>query len=344
MRRNLLLLVAFATLLPISPLVRAQEAAPAVSQPSAAPDSFIGKVVSVSDGDTLSVLRDGKAVTIRLHGIDAPETGQAFGAQAKKTLSDLVFDREVIVEVRDTDKYGRLVGIVSVGETNANRLMVKSGMAWWYHQYGAADKPLALLEIDARATRVGLWKAGNPTPPWAFRNSEAEPQPAFVPPVREPEGSLLSTPASVPILSRDRSLPGAAPPAETGVESSAAVSPAAAPETTGVYLSRSGSKYHVAGCRYLSKSQIPRTLGEATKQGFTACRVCSPPVLATNPGIPQSIGDQRSSPSPSTPSPTVTAPPTSSGDVQVRGYYRKDGTYVRPHTRSRPGSGRSRRR
>ena len=41
-----------------------------------------------------------------------------------------------------------------------------------------------------------------------------------------------------------------------------------------VYVTDTGSKYHSAGCRYLKKSQIPMSLSEAKRQGYTACSVC----------------------------------------------------------------------
>ena len=78
----------------------------------ASADQFTGKVVGISDGDTLSVLREGKAVKVRLHGVDTPEKAQSFGAQARKFTSDMVFQQTVTIIVQDTDRYGRLVGDV----------------------------------------------------------------------------------------------------------------------------------------------------------------------------------------------------------------------------------------
>ena len=70
----------------------------------AAAEQFTGKVVGISDGDTLSVLREGKAVKVRLHGVDTPERAQAFGTQARKFASDLAFQQTVTVDVRATDR------------------------------------------------------------------------------------------------------------------------------------------------------------------------------------------------------------------------------------------------
>src|SRR5205809_3843723 len=75
---------------------------------------FTGKVVGVSDGDTISVMHNGKAERIRLSGIDCPEKGQAFGQRAKQFTSALVFGKEVTVAVQDSDKYGRTIGEVKL--------------------------------------------------------------------------------------------------------------------------------------------------------------------------------------------------------------------------------------
>ncbi len=91
----------------------------------------LGKVVSVYDGDTITVLNARKEqVKIRFYGIDAPELRQAYGAVAKKTLSDLVFQKEVSVEILvPKDKYGRVVAKIFVGELCINEEMVRLGLA-----------------------------------------------------------------------------------------------------------------------------------------------------------------------------------------------------------------------
>jgi micrococcal nuclease len=59
---------------------------------------FTGRVVGISDGDTISVLHDGRAEKIRLNGIDCPEKWQAFGQQAKQFTSSLTFGKDVTVK------------------------------------------------------------------------------------------------------------------------------------------------------------------------------------------------------------------------------------------------------
>ena len=128
-----------------------------------------GKVVGVHDGDTITVLDgDNSQHKIRLAQIDAPELSQEWGKNSKKALSDLVFSRQVTVEVESTDRYGREVGTVFVGNTDICKEQVRNGMAWVYLKY-AHDKSLLVIEQTARAKAIGLWSTGNATPPWEWR-------------------------------------------------------------------------------------------------------------------------------------------------------------------------------
>jgi endonuclease YncB( thermonuclease family) len=73
---------------------------------------FMGKVIGVSDGDSITVLRDRTPVKIRLNGIDCPETGQDFRSRAKRATSDLAYGKVAAIRPRDTDRYGRTVADV----------------------------------------------------------------------------------------------------------------------------------------------------------------------------------------------------------------------------------------
>lgn len=143
-----------------------------------AADTISGKVVSIADGDTLTVLDDARSERkVRLNGIDAPELGQAFGQVSKRNLGALVFGKLVRVEWRKIDRYGRLVGSVYVGETDANLEQLRAGMAWYFVKYesdvpAANRKPYAEAERDARTARRGLWADAKPVAPWDFRHPE----------------------------------------------------------------------------------------------------------------------------------------------------------------------------
>jgi micrococcal nuclease len=99
-------------------------------------DELRGKVVSIADGDTITVLDENKKQNkVRLNGIDAPEKKQAFGAKSKVRLGELVAGKDVVVEWKEKDKYGRIVGQVHQGSLDVNLQMVKEGLAWYYKKY-----------------------------------------------------------------------------------------------------------------------------------------------------------------------------------------------------------------
>jgi endonuclease YncB( thermonuclease family) len=127
-------------------------------------------VVGLADGDTLSVLRDGKAAKVRLYGIDTPEKAQAFGTRARQYASELAFRQTVTVRVRDVDRYGRLVAEVILPDGRSlNHELVQAGMAWWYRQYARNDTALAQLEAEAKAAKRGLWSDPHAVAPWTWR-------------------------------------------------------------------------------------------------------------------------------------------------------------------------------
>ncbi|MCE9554771.1 MAG: thermonuclease family protein [Planctomycetes bacterium] len=134
---------------------------------------LVGKVVSIADGDTLTVLDfDNVQHKIRLHGIDAPERGQAFSKRSKEALGALVQDKQVTVNVVDRDRYGRDVGTVTVEGVNVNLKLVENGWAWHFVRYAPNDKALADAETAARAAHRGLWFDKAPVPPWEWRNAK----------------------------------------------------------------------------------------------------------------------------------------------------------------------------
>ena len=129
-----------------------------------------GRVVGVHDGDTVTFLVAGNhQIKVRLAQIDAPELDQAFGQQSKQSLSALVFNKTVKVEKETTDKYGRTVGTLFIGDVDANKEQIKLGMAWVYQKY-LHDQSLLSLEEAARQYKVGLWVDANPMAPWDYRH------------------------------------------------------------------------------------------------------------------------------------------------------------------------------
>ena len=116
-----------------------------------AADTFTGRVVKVTDGDTITLLVDGnRQVKIRLAEIDAPERRQAFGRVSTEALASMVFGKDVRIVDHGKDRYGRTIGDVFVGETNVNYEMVALGLAWQYRRYSHSER---LAEVDTRSPR-----------------------------------------------------------------------------------------------------------------------------------------------------------------------------------------------
>lgn len=135
---------------------------------------YHGRVISVQDGDTLTILSTGNEFKIRLFGIDAPENGQAFGNVSKKYLTEIALNKYVGVEKRDVDRYKRIVGIVRLDRRNLNADMVEAGLAWWYPKYAPKETGLKQLEAQARSQKKGLWYDAHPIPPWEWRKADVE--------------------------------------------------------------------------------------------------------------------------------------------------------------------------
>jgi len=134
-----------------------------------------GKVIGISDGDTLTVLdANHQQFKVRLAGIDCPESSQAFGNRAKRTLSEKVFSQNVKIETRDKDGFGRTLGIVKIGDEDINEYLILQGVAWHFKKY-AHNQPAEEAERYAKAEQIarqnkrGLWIQENPIPPWEFR-------------------------------------------------------------------------------------------------------------------------------------------------------------------------------
>jgi micrococcal nuclease len=201
--------------------------------------TFRGKVVGVSDGNTITVLAAGnKQFKIRLLAIDTPESGQAFGDKSKQALSKNVFGQFVQVLRTEQDKFKRVLGNITIGQRWINLEMVAEGWAWHYKQYDK-DKRFAVAEVKAKAARTGLWAWQNPVAPWEWRREKkGGNKPATKPPTK-PLPRIPATPAGV------------------------------------VYITKTGKKYHTASCQHLKKSRIAIALANA-RRSHTPCKRCKP--------------------------------------------------------------------
>lgn len=128
---------------------------------------FEGKVIRVSDGDTIVVLtQDKEQIKVRLNGIDAPEKKQPFGKQSTKFLANLVAGKTVEIKKEGNDRYGRTIGTVLLDGLDVNKEMVANGYAWAFRKY---SKKYAPDESNAKHKKLGLWTEEDPTPPWEYR-------------------------------------------------------------------------------------------------------------------------------------------------------------------------------
>lgn len=148
---------------------------------SAMADTITGKVVSIADGDTLTILDGANAQhKVRLAQIDAPETshgknkpGQPFGNDSKQSLAQLTFGKVVTASCGDTDRYGISVCGISVDGIDVNREQVQRGMAMVYEKY-ASDRTLYNDQKAAQVSKLGVWAEESPTPPWEWRRAQKE--------------------------------------------------------------------------------------------------------------------------------------------------------------------------
>jgi endonuclease YncB( thermonuclease family) len=141
--------------------------------------TLAGKVVAISDGDTLTLLDASKVQhRIRLDGIDAPEAKQAFGNRSRQSLGELAHEREAVAECSKIDKYKRPVCVVRVNGLDMGLEQIKRGMAWHFRRYAHEQTPenraaYATAEAEARAEKRGLWRDARPVPPWEWRSVRA---------------------------------------------------------------------------------------------------------------------------------------------------------------------------
>lgn len=139
-----------------------------------------GKVVAVSDGDTIKVLDENQRTqTIRLAGIDAPEKNQDFGLHAKHELTELCMHKFLEADVRTTDRYGRTVARVRCDSVDVGTMMLQKGLAWHFTRYAHSQPHQEATEDrqaqdTAKSSGLGLWSQLDPIAPWAWRTKQRE--------------------------------------------------------------------------------------------------------------------------------------------------------------------------
>ena len=139
-------------------------------------ETLTGRVVSIVDGDTLTLLdATNTQHKLRLSGIDSPEKSQAYGRSCKQSLSDMTYDRIVTVEWNKRDRYGRIIGKVIAGEDDVNLGQINRGCGWHYKKYQHEQSLSDQIEYSkaeklAKDHQIGLWSVELPIPPWEWRS------------------------------------------------------------------------------------------------------------------------------------------------------------------------------
>lgn len=246
--------------------------------------TLAGKAVSIIDGDTFVLLDADKTQhKIRLEGIDAPEDSQAFSAKSTLALAELIRNKDVRVVWKEKDRYGRILGHVYVGAKWVNLELIKMGWAWHYKESNK-DLQLAQAEVGATTAKAGLWSDDSPIAPWDYRKG-------IRPDIKAVSGTVYnpSAPSARPKSSRSTRDARSGSPRTAGNASSTVplglmgpspgtqepTQQGAAPNTV-VYVTETGSKYHLNGCQYLRKSQIATPLWKA-QMNLSPCSNCKPP-------------------------------------------------------------------
>ena len=151
----------------------------------ASPKTMTGNLVVVHQGDTFtikSIPPDEKLYKVRLSNIDTPELKQPFGLRAKEFTKNQIFGKEIQVEYKMVDFYGRLVGSVILPQGKVlNKELIRVGLAWHYRVIPSPSISLERLQYEAWEKKLGFWVDPSPIPPWEFRRGKELP----VPPVEE---------------------------------------------------------------------------------------------------------------------------------------------------------------
>ena len=155
---------------------------PSTTSPKAAPTAQEYQLVHASDGDSFELQDSRKRkIRVRLYGIDAPESSQAYGKESRANLLKIMNGRKVFIKTMYQDDYKRSVALVYLSvngkpdELSVNQRQVQAGMAWVYDYYctNAICNTWKLEEAMAQKAKLGLWKDRNPTPPWQWRRSNS---------------------------------------------------------------------------------------------------------------------------------------------------------------------------
>ena len=143
-----------------------------MASPVLAQGEFVARVLTVHEGDRLTIYHQGRKEMVYLRHVDCPELKQSYGKQAKHATAAYVGNREVVVRDVKRDSHGRVtVDIFLQDGRNVARELVNEGLAW-VQPVGTEGQGLKDLEELARAAGKGLWADPDPIPPWKWSGAQ----------------------------------------------------------------------------------------------------------------------------------------------------------------------------
>jgi endonuclease YncB( thermonuclease family) len=131
-------------------------------------ESFTGKVISITDGNTICVIHSDKARMVKMSGVDCPDPDQPYGPEAKEFLVSLISGREIWINVERMDHFNRGVSKITLDGQDVAVQVVQAGLGWYDTRY-SSNAQIAEAQTLARASKSGLWSQEKPVPPWEFR-------------------------------------------------------------------------------------------------------------------------------------------------------------------------------
>jgi micrococcal nuclease len=133
---------------------------------------FVARVLTVHEGDRVTIHYQGRNEMVTLRDVDCPDPKQPYGKQAKHAAAAYLGNRDVVVRELKKDQRGRMTAdlLLNDGRNIAHEL-VKEGLAW-VQPSEIHDPALKDMEELARASKSGLWSEPDPVPPWKWRSAK----------------------------------------------------------------------------------------------------------------------------------------------------------------------------
>lgn len=131
---------------------------------SATAGSLAGTLTEIHDGDTITIICLKRPLQVHLMGIVAPEKEQAYAEVSRQHLSDLILNKQVVVEYSGLGANALIVGTVFLKETDVGAQMIRDGVAWYDKPYDTIltenqRQMYAACELAARNEHRGVWQA-----------------------------------------------------------------------------------------------------------------------------------------------------------------------------------------